>query len=132
GTLAPDGQGHLAARLDRRDDPRQLARRVHFATVGLDDDVAHFDTRLTRRLPLRHRVDERATELGKPERVGGLLADLLDLDANLAARHLALFLDLIGSIHRDVDGDGEGEPHETAASRIDERVDADDLAFEIE
>ena len=119
--------------LDHRDDPRQLARRAHVAAVGLDDDVAGLDARLVGRAALLHRIDERAARLRQAERLGGLLASLPVIWTPIRPRvTLPFSLSCVDGVHRDVDRDREREPHVAAGAREDQRVDADDLALEVE
>ena len=68
----------------------------------------------------------------QPERVGRLLGDFLNLHADPSARHASLFLQLLDRVHRDVDRDCERETHVPARARINERVDADNLAAHVE
>ena len=46
--------------------------------------------------------------------------------------YLAVVLNLILDLHRDVDRDRESETLETAAAAEDLRIDADDFALEVE
>ena len=61
-----------------------------------------------------------------------LLIDLLNGDADAAAAHLALGQQLILDVQRQIDGDGEGHAHVAARAAVNLRIDADDLAVDVE
>ena len=65
---------------------------VHVAAVDLEDDVAGLDAGLVRRTALLDELTSAPLALRQAERLGDLLGHLLDLHADAAARHAALFL----------------------------------------
>ena len=60
------------------------------------------------------------------------MIDRLDRDADAPARHLAVFLQLVLHVHRDVDRDRERQPHVAAGLAVDLRIDADHVAVQVE
>jgi hypothetical protein len=64
--------------------------------------------------------------------VGDVVGDLLDLDAEPAAHHLAALDQLGRRPSRPRGGDGEGDADIAARRREDRGVDADHLAIEVE
>ena len=77
-------------------------------------------------------VDQCAFDLLHPEAVGDLRRDRLDADADIAARHVAVLLELRHDRLRRIGGDVEADADRTAGRREDRGVDADDIAIDVE
>ena len=79
-----------------------------------------------------HFTDDGALRLLETEAAGKILVDILDLDTQPAAAHRAALLELLDDA---LDGFGrhrEGDTDVAAGRAVDRRVDADDVALEVE
>src|SRR6185437_4643246 len=130
--VAPDLEVHARAGADARDLHRQLGRILERLAVELEDHVTGLDTGLLGRAALLDARYQRALRLRQAEGVGQPLGDVLDHDAELAARHVAAGLQLLPDLHGDVDRYRERHAHVAAAAAVDLRVDADHLALHVE
>src|SRR6185312_4928522 len=70
--------------------------------------------------------------LGQPQARGGILVDVLDLDAEPAAIDGARALELLDHFKRRLGRYGEGDADVTAGRTVDGRIDADHVAIEVE
>ena len=120
------------ARLERRHGIEQL-RRVRDRRAGdPGDDVARPEAALARRPGLDHAGDQHPLRHREVERLGDLGREIARLDADPAARDLAV-LDqavhhLAGGGHRN----GEADPEAAAAARVDRGVDAEQVAVDVD
>lgn len=67
-----------------------------------------------------------------PERLGQAGGEILDVDAETAAFHFTVFHELPGQLPDHVDGDREADADVAPRRRQDRRVDADELALQID
>src|SRR5512132_3468888 len=125
--VAPDGQGRL--RVDGRvgDRAAQLPRRRHRRSVEGEDDVALTNAGLHRRTAVRDGGDQRAFRLVQGEALRDLRGDRLDGDAEPAALHRALLLQLGHDLLRDVRRNGEADADAASVGGEYRGIDADDL-----
>src|SRR6202043_3474419 len=110
----------------------EIARILDFSAVDRGDDVTRLDAGLGRRTAVLRIIDHRAPRLLHAEAVGDVGGDGLDLNAEPAARDVALVLELgdheLGGGGRDVEADAD----RAARRREDRGVDADDVAVRVE
>ena len=130
--VAPHVELRFTARLDVRDDARQLRGALHILTVHGEDHIAGLQAALVAGTTFFHRADERASWTIEAERFGELRVHFLDGHANAAAAHTAGLDQLALDAPRDVDGNGEREAHEAAGAAVNLRVDANHFTREIE
>lgn len=102
---------------------RQIACLDDVLAVVATDHVARPEPRYRRRTSGLHRGNERAHWLLEPERRGQFLIEILDANAEPAARHFAIGLKLLCHLHRHIYRDGEGYALVAAAATIDLCVD---------
>src|SRR5581483_5456117 len=113
-------------------DPRQVLHLLDVLAVKLDHDVTGFNARgLCRALVINAR-DQRAVWRLDVKAVADLVGDLLDLDAEPAAPRLAELAELIDHPGHGLRRHRKADADRAARWRDDRRVDADDLAVEIE
>src|SRR5512132_1628142 len=110
----------------------QVPRRRHRNSVEAEDDVALTYARLRRRAAFRDGGNQRAFRLVQAEAVGDLRGDRLDGDAQPAALHRALLLQLRHDLLRAVRRNGETDTDAASVRAEDRGVDADHLAVTIE
>src|SRR5688572_10155815 len=130
--FAHDAQLGLLTRLGARDQARQLVRLVDTFSVVGHDYVAQPQARLLGRRADFDVDDDDAVRVVDAERLRELLRQRLDPDAEPAARHLAGLAKLARDVERRFDRDGERNAHIPAGAAVDHRVDADDLAREVD
>ena len=130
--VAQDGHGHGLAHRRHADHPRQLRGVLdRFAAVA-QDHIALLEAGAGRRAvwqDLRHQRAARSVEL---ERLGQIVVDRLQQHAEPAAGDLAGRLHLLDDLYRQLDGNGERQPHVAAGAAVNLRVDADHLAAQVE
>src|SRR5262249_6144515 len=132
--LAFTEDGHLHVRSRRRHGDRvsQLLDGLDRLAVELRDDIRRLEFAVRRR-PGEDLLHEYALLPGEADALGflAILGDIDDLDAQPAARDLALLakdaVDLLGLVRRD----GKADPLEAAGTGGDGGVDADDLAAQV-
>src|SRR3569832_385879 len=103
-----------------------------FDAVELEHHVTYLDAGLLRRTVGQYLRDQGAARPIHPERLGEFARHVLYQDTEPATTHLALGLDLIHHVHREVDGYRERQPHESAGAAVDLRIDAHHLAVHVE
>src|SRR5215211_4513639 len=130
--LADDDDIDVLADSGIGDDAREILWILDVLAVELDDDIAGLDAcRLGRSLVI-DAGNQRAARGLDVEAFADLVGDLLDTDAEPAATKLAELAELIDHDGDRLGGHGETKTDRAAGRRDDQRVDADDLAFEVE
>src|SRR4051812_46090417 len=130
--LADDDDLDVLADSGIGDDAREILWILDVLAVELDDDIAGLDAcRLCRSLVI-DAGDQRAARGLDVEAFGDLVGDLLDADAEPAAAELAELPELIDHGGDRLGRHGETKTDRAAGRRDDQRVDAHDLALEIE
>ena len=104
----------------------------HIATIDLDDNIALLDAGLVGRLTGFHSGNQFAVILFDTQRIGNALVERLDPDTQITARDLGPALQLFDNRKCLFGGNGETDPDIAARGRKDHRVDADDIAVDIE
>ena len=100
--------------------------------VDLQDDIARKHARTIRRAALEDRTNQHARRGGKGERGGKVRGELLRFDAEPTSRHLSVTDDLLEHVLGDRYGNREADALRSAALRIDDTVDADQIAAGID
>src|SRR5690606_34007479 len=103
----------------------------HVAAGGGEHDVAGDEAAAGGGRVGYHVAHERALQADEPQSAREVFVDVVDLHAEVAARHLAVVDEVLGDLHRHVDGDREAHAHVAAGARVDRRVDAHDLAAQV-
>src|ERR1700728_3646942 len=116
----------------RADPPRQLARIVDRRAVHRGDDVTALDSGIGRGTLMLRLGHQSAGGLLQSEAVGEVRGDRLYLHADPAAGDAALIAQLPDDALDRIGRDGEGDTDRTAGGREDRRVDADDVAIDVE
>ncbi|MNJ41517.1 hypothetical protein D3C77_364430 [compost metagenome] len=111
---------------------RQVGRHDDRLTVHAQDHVTHLQATLGCRAIFQHLGYQGTGRLVQAKGFSQVLVDLLDHHAQPAAADLAVFLELVGYIQRNVDRDGERQAHEATGTREDLRVDTHHLAVHVE
>src|SRR5262249_23062029 len=99
-----------------RDDRREIARILDLRAVEFHDHVADLEPRALRRVFFHHVGDERAARTIEPERARDVRGDILNRDAEPAARDLTLALQLRNDVFRGVDRRPETDAEVAAAT----------------
>ena len=110
----------------------KVARVVDLVAIDLDDHVAGLDVLLGGRAVLGHLGDHGALGLRQADRVGDVVAHILDDDAEPAAIDGAMLLQLTDHLLDERCRHGEGDADIAAGGGEDRGVHADDLAVQIE
>ena len=110
----------------------KVARVVDLVAIDLDDHVAGLDVLLGGRAVLGHLGDHGALGLRQADRIGDVVAHILDDDAEPAAIDGAMLLQLTDHLLDEGSRHGEGDADIAAGGREDRGVHADDLAVQIE
>ena len=115
---------------DAREQLRRVARRL---AVDLEHDVAHLDAgALGGPVPLRRRGSARRPTSSSASAFAMSARDVLRLDAEPAARDLAVADDLLEHVARERDRDREADAQRAARLREDRAVDADQIARRVD
>src|ERR1700733_2395781 len=128
----PDVELRVGAGFDACDHRRQLRGVVDGAAIDAEHDVAGLKACLLAGTAGLHRAHERAARPVKAKGLGKLRVDVLNGDADAAARDMAGLHQLLTHVHRNIDRDGERQPHVTARAAEDLRVDAHHFALHVE
>ena len=110
---------------------REVARVLDLLAVHLDDDVAGLKVFLGRGSVLGHFGDHGALGFLHADRVGDVVAHILDDDTEPAAIDRAGSLELGDDLLHQSGGHGESNADIAARGREDRGVDADNLAVEV-
>ncbi len=105
---------------------------IDVASIDAGDDIAGFQTRLLARAAGIHRTDQCAVRRAQAEGQRQLLANILHRDADAAANHLAVLLQLLFDVQGQIDRNGERHAHIAAGTAINLRIDADHFAIDVE
>src|SRR3569832_1905645 len=123
---------HLVADMRAADHGRQGGRIGDGDAVELEHHVTYLDAGLLRRTVGQYLRDQGAARPLHPERLGEFARHVLYQDTAPATTHLALGLDLIHLVHREVDVYHKQQPQETTRTTKDLRIDAHHLAVHVE
>src|SRR5439155_8715031 len=123
-----DLEGRRLPRRQSRNLRQQRGAVAGSLAFDFEDDVACLQSGTIRRAVLEHAADQHAVHILKRKRNGKLRGELLRLDAQPSARHLAIADDLLEHGARDRDRDREADALRAAVLRIDRTVDADQIA----
>ncbi len=110
----------------------ELGAVGHRDAVDLADHVAGLEACLGSRAVLLDVADERAVRVGQAEALRKRLVHALDADAEATMLDLAVRLQLVGDLGRDIGRNGKRQAHVAARTAVDLRVHADDLARGVE
>src|SRR5262249_8659656 len=130
--LADDDDVDLLVDSRIGDDAGEILRVLDVLAVELHDDVAGLDAGGLCRALLVDASDQRAARGLDVEACGDLARHALDATAEPAAAQLAELAKLIDDAGHGLRRHGKADADRAAGRRDDQRVDADDLAFEIE
>src|SRR4051812_47773139 len=130
--LADDDDLDLLVDRGVGDDAGKILRVLDVLAVEADHDVAGLDAGGFCRTLVVDAGDQRAARRLDVEALGDLFGDLLDSHAKPAAAQFAELLQLLDDGGNRLRGHGKAEADRAAGRRDDQRVDADDLAFEVE
>src|SRR5437016_1097310 len=130
--VAPQLERNLRSRRRVANAARDIGTVVHRHAVDLADDVTGLDSRLFSRAALFDGADERTVGIRQAKTLRERLVQLLDADAQTAVADLAVRLQLIGNLRRNVRGNRKRQSHEAAGTTVDLGVDADDLSGGVE
>ena len=95
-------------------------------------DVALLDAGLVRRAALFDAADQRPDRRAELEAVGEFAGNLLDHNADPPPLDTTTRLELPLYVHGHIDGNGEGQTHETARPAVDLRIDSNHFTFHVE
>src|SRR5690606_32411144 len=130
--FAHDTQLRLGIRLDGTDQMRQVGRHVDGIAIDTEDHVTHSQTSLRCRAAVHDLRNQCTGWTLKPEGLGQIAVHLLNDNTQPASADFALGAQLLGDIHRDINRDGERQSHKAARAGKYLRVDANDLALQVE
>src|SRR5438270_3759236 len=130
--VAPDRQFDLLVGWRVGDKAGQLPAALDRLAVVAQDEVARLQFRLFRRARPINGCDHRAAVFLEAETLGDLVGDRLNAGADPAALDFAGRLQLLDDRLRHRRWDRKADADRAARGRIDRRVDADDLAGEVE
>lgn len=119
--------GHGAA-----DQPCQVGCAVDRAPVDRHNNIERPDAGPESRAAALHARHQRALGFLQAEPGSQVVGQLLELYADMAARHLAMLAQLLRDLHGDIDRNGKGDTHVAPGLAVDLRVDADDIATQVE
>ncbi|GAA0005711.1 hypothetical protein BRDID11002_57140 [Bradyrhizobium diazoefficiens] len=114
------------------DDAGEILRVLDVLAVKLDDDVAGLDAGRLGRALVVDAGNQRAARRLDVEALGNLIGDALDAHPQPAAAQFAELAELVDDAHDRLRRHGEADADRAAGGRDDQRVDADDVAIEIE
>src|SRR6185437_9889804 len=123
---------HRCSRRHHADVAGEIARVLHRRAIDRGDNVTRLDSGLGRRAAVLRVVHHRAARLLHAEAVGDVGRHRLYLDAEPAARDIALVLELGNHEFRGAGRNVEAYSDRTARRRVDRGVDADDVAVHVE
>src|SRR5690606_2395061 len=111
---------------------RKIRRHDDLSPIEGENHIANPQTALGRRTFFQHLRDQRTCGLLETEGFSQVLVDLLNHYAQPTAADLAGVFQLVGHIHRDINRNGERQPHEAAGTGENLRIDTDYLTAQIE
>src|SRR5580693_8192182 len=129
--IVPDPQARLAAGRQLRNDGGEIPGMIDVASIDTGNDIAGFQTRLLARTGRIDRTDECTVRCGETEGQRELLADVLHRHADAAANHLAVLLQLLLDVQRQVNRNGKRYAHVTAGAAVDLGIDTDHFAIDV-
>ena len=127
--VAEDRKRDLGSRLVPRDHASELGGVHHVLAVDCENDVARAKAGLVRGAILFDLGDERTLRFAEADGGGDLGRQRLEREPELAARHVTGGAKLRQHVLERVDGDGKAD---AATLGLDDGVDADDLAAQVE
>ncbi len=127
--FAPYAEADFFSRRNGADHNGKVAGRTYFSAVEAEDDVARLQAGTFCGAAGQDFGNQCAADFVQTERLCQTVGYFLNNHAQLSALDFAGVFQLFGDIHGNVNRDGEGNAHESAAAAVYLRVDADDLSF---